>query len=146
MVDSQIRLEQMLAKLKAHNFRITPQRLAVLKILAASVDHPSVERIYEQVKAAFPTTSLATIYKTITLLKEVNEVLEIRFSEISNRYDGNKPYTHPHIICIKCKKILDPDLMGIAKLTEEAALQTGYQIVDHRLDFFGICPQCQKNS
>jgi Fur family peroxide stress response transcriptional regulator len=146
MVDPQIRLEQMLAKLKAHNFRITPQRLAVFKILAASVDHPSVEQIYEQVKAAFPTTSLATIYKTITLLKEVNEVLVISFSEISNRYDGNKPYPHPHIICIKCKKILDPDLMGITKLTEEAALQTGYQIVDHRLDFFGICPQCQKKA
>ncbi len=146
MADPQIRLEQMIAKLKAHDFRITPQRLAVLKILAASVDHPSVDLIYEQVKAAFPTTSLATIYKTVTLLKEVNEVLEIRFSEISHRYDGNKPYPHPHLICINCKKILDPELMGIEKVIEEAAQQTGYQIVDHRLDFYGICPYCQKKA
>jgi Fur family transcriptional regulator, peroxide stress response regulator len=142
MTDPQIRLQQMIAKLKFHNFRITPQRLAVLKILAASQDHPSVERIYEHVKKTFPTTSLATIYKTITLLKEVNEILEIRFSE-GSRYDGNKPYPHPHVICLNCKKIIDPDLMGLGKLTEEAAQRTGFQIMDHRLDFFGICPECQ---
>lgn len=142
MAATQVRLEQMLAKLKKHNFRITPQRLAVLTILAASVNHPSVDQIYDQVKAAFPTTSLATIYKTVTLLKELNEVLEIRFSE-SHRYDGNKPFPHPHIICIKCKKILDPELKDIKKLTAEAAQQTGYKIVDHRLDFFGLCPECQ---
>jgi len=142
MAKPQSRLQQMIAKLKAHDFRITPQRLAVLEILAASKEHPSVERIYEQVKAAFPTTSLATIYKTVTLLKELKEILEIRLSE-SNRYDGNKPFPHPHVICIRCKKILDPDLMSMEKLTQEAAQLTGYRIVDHRLDFFGVCPECQ---
>jgi Fur family peroxide stress response transcriptional regulator len=142
MADPQIRLQQMIAKLKAHNFRLTPQRLAVLKILAASKDHPSVERTYEQVKKTFPTTSLATIYKTISLLKEVHEVLEIRYSE-GSRFDGNKPYPHPHVICLKCKKILDPDLMSLQGLTEEAAQRTGFRIMDHRLDFFGICPDCQ---
>ena len=81
MVDPKLRLQQMITKLKANNFRITPQRLAVLKILAASHDHPSVERTYEQVKKKFPTTSLATIYKTIALLKEVNEILEICSAE-----------------------------------------------------------------
>jgi len=134
----------MLAKLRERGFRITPQRLAVLKILASSEDHPSVEQIYEQVKADFPTTSLATIYKAVTLLKELNEVLELGFPEGSNRYDGNKPYPHPHMICIKCKNIMDPDLMGLKQLTEEAAQKTGYKIIDHRLDFFGICPACHE--
>jgi Fur family transcriptional regulator, peroxide stress response regulator len=142
MADPQVRLQQMLAKLKANNFRITPQRLAVLKILAASKDHPSVERTYEQVKKTFPTTSLATIYKTIALLKEVKEILEIHFSD-SSRFDGNKPYPHPHVICLKCKKIIDPELMGLGQLTDEAARRTGFRIMDHRLDFFGICPECQ---
>jgi len=49
--------------------RVTPQRLAVLRILAASEGHPSVDEIYKQVKGEFPTTSLATIYKTVSLLK-----------------------------------------------------------------------------
>jgi Fur family transcriptional regulator, peroxide stress response regulator len=142
MVDPHLRLQEMIAKLKNLNFRLTPQRLAVLKILAASTNHPSVEWTYEKVKRTFPTTSLATIYKTIALLKEVNEVLEIRFSE-SSRFDGNKPYPHPHMICLKCKKIQDPDLIGLEKLTEQATQLTGFQIVDHRLDFFGLCPECQ---
>jgi len=143
MADPQTRLDEMLVRLKARKFRINPQRLAILKILAASADHPSVERIYEQVKENFATTSLATIYKTVMLLKQLHEVLELGFPDGSNRYDGNKPYPHPHIVCLKCKRIMDPDLGSTAKLAAEAALQTGYKIVDHRLDFFGICPECQ---
>jgi Fur family peroxide stress response transcriptional regulator len=143
MADSQSRLNQMLDKLKTRDFRITPQRLAILKILAKSDGHPSVERIHEQVKENFPTTSLATIYKTVILLKHLNEVLELGFPDGSNRYDGNRPYPHPHVVCIKCKQIIDPDLGSMPQLAEEAAQKTGYRIVDHRLDFFGICPGCQ---
>jgi Fur family peroxide stress response transcriptional regulator len=73
------RIDEMLAKLKEREFRITPQRLAILKILAASEGHPSVDDIYREVKAGFPTTSLATVYKTVSLLKELNEALEISF-------------------------------------------------------------------
>lgn len=143
MTDSQSRLDQMLVKLKDLKFRITPQRLAVLKILAESKEHPSVDRIYEQVRADFPTTSLATVYKTITLLKELNEVLELGFSEGSNRYDGYNPYPHPHVICTQCREIIDPELTGIRRLTEEAKGKTGYRITTHRLDFFGLCKKCQ---
>ena len=75
------RLNQMLSKLKEHNFRLTPQRLAVLKVLAVSEGHPTVERIYETVRAEFPTTSIATIYKTVNLLKQLNEVLELGFPD-----------------------------------------------------------------
>jgi len=134
----------MLKKLRAHQFRITPQRITILKVLVGSTEHPTVERIHEQVKSDFPTTSLATVYKTVTLLKELNEVLELGFPEGSNRYDGNKPYPHPHVICIKCKKIVDPDLSALADMTSELRKETGFKIINHRLDFFGICPSCQK--
>jgi len=63
------RIDQMLSKLRDHDFRITPQRMAVLRVLAASEGHPTVETIYERIRAEFPTTSLATIYKTVSLLK-----------------------------------------------------------------------------
>jgi hypothetical protein len=82
--------------------------MAVLKILASSQDHPTVERIYSQVRRDFPTTSLATIYKTITLLKELEEVLELGFAEQGSRYDGKRPYPHPHVICTRCGAIVDP--------------------------------------
>jgi Fur family transcriptional regulator, peroxide stress response regulator len=142
-VPAQQRLDQMLSKLRDHDFRITPQRLAVLKVLAVSNGHPSVERIYDTVRAQFPTTSIATIYKTVALLKQENEVIEISFPDGSNRYDGNKPYPHPHLICTRCKKIIDPDLSSLEDLAKEVAQETGFQITNHRLDFFGICRECQ---
>ena len=86
------RLGHIISKLKEREFRITPQRIAVLKILAESKAHPSAETIYETVKKDFPTTSLATIYKTIALAKELGEVMELGFSDGSNRFDGS-----PHI-------------------------------------------------
>ncbi len=137
------RLSQMLSKLKEHDFRLTPQRLAVLKVLAVSEGHPTVERIYETVRAEFPTTSIATIYKTVNLLKQLNEVIELGFPDGSNRYDGNKPYPHPHVICTQCNKIIDPNLGSLKDLTKEVIKETGFQILNHRVDFFGTCRDCQ---
>ena len=57
--------------------------------------------------------SLATVYKNIILIKSFGEVLELGFPDGSNRYDGNKTNPHPHVICIKCKKIVDPDLENL---------------------------------
>lgn len=144
MADPQARLDKMIARLREQDHRLTPQRMAVLRILAASEEHPSVEQIYERVKADFPMTSLATIYKTVTLLKEMGEVLELGFSDDCNRYDGNKPYPHPHLICIRCRKIVDPEIAALSELRQAVAQSTGYQITSHRLDFFGVCPQCQE--
>lgn len=114
-----------------------------MKVLAASDGHPSVERIYDMVSVQFPTTSIATIYKTVALLKQENEVLEISFPDGSNRYDGNKPYPHPHLICTRCKKIIDPDLSSLEDLAKEVTRETGFQIATHRVDFFGLCRECQ---
>lgn len=139
----QSRMEQMLAKLKEHDFRLTPQRLAVLRVLADSEGHPTVEMIYQRVSQDFPTTSLATIYKTVALLKELGEVLELGFADGSNRYDGRKPFPHPHVICTQCKQVLDPNLSSLADLTREVIEETGFEIVTHRLDFFGVCGECR---
>ncbi len=138
------RFLQMLHKLKNLGFRITPQRLAVLRILADSEGHPSAEQIFERVRTEFPTTSLATIYKTIALLKSINEVLELGFPDGSNRYDGNKPFPHPHVICTKCRKIMDPELQSLDELKNEIINKTGFLVQHHRLDFFGTCRECQE--
>ena len=138
------RLDEMLHKLKSRGFRVTPQRLAVLRIVAESDDHPSVEEIYEKVTSEFPTTSLATVYKIIGLLKGLNEILELGFPDESNRYDGRKPFPHPHAICMKCRKILDPELKSFDDLKQEIGMKTGFKIIHHSLDFFGLCRECQE--
>lgn len=130
------------SKLKAHGYRLTPQRVAIIQALVDTQDHPSVEQIYGQVKTEFPMTSLATVYKTIAMLKALDEVQEINLNAGGSRYDGNKPYSHPHLICIRCQKIIDAEVANLEALTQQLVQQTGYQIIDQRLDFFGICPQC----
>ncbi len=144
MYDPKQRLEEIIVKLRDLNFRITPQRVAILGIFLNSQDHPSVEQVYAQVKADFPSTSLATVYKTVNLLKEVGEILEIGFADGGNRYDGNKPYPHPHLICTKCKKIMDPEVDLIDQITSDLEQTSGYRIVSHQIEFFGICPACQE--
>lgn len=146
MADSKQRLEHMINSLRDTGHRITPQRLAVLKIMAESRQHPSVESIYRIVKKQFPTTSLATIYKTVTLLKELGEVLELGFADWGSRYDGNKPYPHPHVICTKCGAIADPEYSGMADMASAMAAKSGFQITHHRLDFFGLCPKCRERA
>ena len=142
MVNHQKRFDTIIQKLRENGHKITPQRLAIVNILAKSIGHPSVEDIYDQIKADFPTMSLATVYRNIVLIKSLGEVLELGFPDGSNRYDGNKPYPHPHVICIKCKKIVDPDLDTLENVTKEVAQETKFKIVNHRLDFFGICSTC----
>jgi Fur family transcriptional regulator, peroxide stress response regulator len=145
MGETAVRSELILKKLKETGHRITPQRITILRILAESRGHPSVEDIYEKVRVDFPTTSLATVYKTITVIKELGEVLELEFSCGHNRYDGNNPYPHPHLICMKCREIVDPELSSLTDLNQELTADTGYKILSHRLDFYGICPKCQQN-
>ncbi len=142
MADSVNRYEHLLARLKARDYRITPQRAALLRLIAASDGHPSAADLYAQICDQFPTTSLATVYKTLNLLKELGEVLELGFSNDDNRYDGSRPYPHPHLICVRCHKIMDPHVSLVDDLTQEVAEQTGYQVISHRLDFYGVCPDC----
>ncbi|MGC8878236.1 MAG: Fur family transcriptional regulator [Anaerolineae bacterium] len=143
MTESERRLEELIEKLRKRGCRITPQRLAILRILTSSENHPSVEDIYEQLRVQFPTTSLATVYKMIAMLKEMNEVLELEFRDRSNRYDGNRPYPHTHLICLRCGAIQDPEQSELENLPRQIALHAGYQLVSHRFDIYGICPACQ---
>jgi Fur family peroxide stress response transcriptional regulator len=140
--NSKKRFETIIQKLRDNHHKITPQRLAIVEILAKSEGHPSVEDIYDQIKHDFPTMSLATVYKNIVLIKSLGEVLELGFPDGRNRYDGNKPYPHPHVICIKCKKIVDPDLDSLSDIEKEVASETDFKILKYRLDFFGICRNC----
>jgi Fur family peroxide stress response transcriptional regulator len=140
----QNRLEEIVTKLRQRDFRITPQRIAILKAFLQSSDHPGIDQVYEEVKINFPTTSLATVYKTVKLLKDEGEILEINLGDGANRYDGNKPYPHPHLICTRCQKITDPAVNLLDKMAAELASSSGYRIESHQVEFFGVCPECQK--
>ena len=131
MADQKTRFDIIIQKLRDNGHKITPQRLAIVKIIAQSEGHPSVEDIYDQLRNDFPTMSLATVYRNIVTIKSLGEVLELGFQ------DGS--------ICIKCKKIVDPDLDSLDEMEKEIASETKFKILNHRLDFFGICSECMAN-
>jgi len=141
--DPETRLQELVQRIRQRGGRLTPQRVAVLKVLAESKGHPSVEQIHDRIKVDFPTTSVATIYKTVALLKDMGEVLELGFGDSSNRYDGNRPYPHPHLMCTRCGEIRDLDVSALAGILDQLSRDVGYQIVGHRLDLYGICSECQ---
>jgi Fur family peroxide stress response transcriptional regulator len=143
MADHQHRFNQLTEKLHQRGYRMTPQRLALIRLIAASEGHPNAGNLFTSVQAQYPTMSLATVYKTLDLLKELNEVVEINLHDVSH-YDGNKPYSHPHIICTNCRKIIDGDLEGsLSKLIREVEQNMNFKVQRHQLNFYGLCSECQ---
>lgn len=142
MTDPEIRYQKILTKLQERGYRLTSHRLALARLLASSLGHPNATQLFEALKRQFPTVSLATIYKTLALLKDEGEILEIDL-RTDSRYDGNKPYPHPHLICIRCNKIIDGDeLTGLPVLNKEIEDRYHFQISRHQLVFYGLCEEC----
>lgn len=142
------RLDALLAGLKASGHRLTPQRVAIVRELVERDDHPSVEQLHAAILPAYPTTSLATVYKTIHLLKVRGEVLELSFGELGSRYDGRHPEPHPHLICTACGAITDPDggAESLAEMVRQLAAlaeHAGFAVSAHRFDLFGLCARCR---
>src|SRR5919205_3654729 len=117
--------------------RLTPQREAVLRALAATAEHPSVDRLYAQARRRCRSTSRATVYNTLSMLKQLGEVMELEFAEGGNRYDGRTPEPHPHLVCTRCGRIDDFDPADLRLALATAAATSGYRVTGRRLDFYG---------
>ncbi len=127
-------------KYKKLGLKLTPQRLAVLEILDGNATHPSAEDIFREVKKRFPMTSFATVYNTLNALKEKGKLVELSIDPDRKRFDPDiKP--HHHIICIRCKSIVDIHREYALK-TPEAERQ-GFEIIGNHVEFYGICPKCK---
>ena len=141
MIDIQLRFNELITVLKQHNYRMTPQRMELIRLIASSEGHPSATQLHEKIKIQFPTMSHATVYKTLALLKEMNQVLEIDLRDDSH-YDGNRPDPHPHLICMKCNKIVDGDIELDKEMLRNLERTSGYRIIRPQIAFYGICPEC----
>ena len=142
MPNPEARFDELIAKLREHNFRLTPQRVELVRLIAASEGHPSAAQLYERIKVQFPTMSQATVYKTLALLKEMNQVLEIDLRDDSH-YDGNRPQPHPHLICMKCKKIVDGEVSLDQEAIRKLEQVSGYTILRPQITLYGLCPDCK---
>lgn len=145
MPDPEVRFDEMITALKGSDFRMTPQRVELVRLIASSEGHPSAAQLYAKIRRQFPTISQATVYKTLAMLKEMNQVYEIDLRDDS-RYDGNRPLPHPHLVCTRCNKIMDGELEISMAALEKVEKETGYQIMRTQVTFYGLCPDCRKKA
>lgn len=139
--------------LREKGLKVTNQRLLVLEVLAANQDkHMAVEDIYELVKEDYPEIGLATIYRTVQLLLEMQLVDRINLDdgcvryEIGGFYGGEGKHHHHHLICKTCGKVFsfkDDLLDGLERHIEE---ETNFHVLDHELKFYGQCMECRKKT
>ncbi|MGI6083232.1 MAG: Fur family transcriptional regulator [Limnochordia bacterium] len=128
--------------LKAHEMRVTPQRIAVYSVLKSTDDHPCVETVYERVRSKCPSISLNTVYTTLCKMADVGLIRQIDAGDGLCRYDGN-PRPHVHVVCTNCRRV--DDLHVSINLDEkEAARCSGYAIDDVAVYFYGTCADCRK--
>ena len=136
-------LEKYIKILKEKGFKLTPQRIEILKLLINNTSHPTAEAIYETVKAKFPMLSLATVYNTLELLTDLGLVQRLEFSTRSARYDPN-PRMHANLICLECGKIIDYYDVPIKEWMDRVEKNAGFKITGYRVEFYGICKECQE--
>jgi Fur family peroxide stress response transcriptional regulator len=145
MADPEVRFGELITALKERDFRLTPQRVELVRLIASSEGHPSAAQLYARIKHQFPTMSHATVYKTLALLKDIGQVLEIDLRDDSH-YDGNRPQPHPHLICIQCNKIIDGEADFDLSVIRKLERASGYKILRSQVSFYGLCLECKQNS
>ena len=127
--------------LRKKGYKATSQRIAICRFALRSRDHPTAQNVYRGVKPVHPTVSLATIYKTLHVLKELRLVQELAFVEGETRFDS---YTEPHanLVCRGCGNISDIDDPMIRELVTRVAAKARFTLIGQRLDIDGICQRC----
>lgn len=121
--------------------RDTKQRRLVLQVVQERRDHPTADTIYEAVRARDSRVSRGTVYRNLHLLSEEGDVYHVR-APGADRFDLRTD-PHDHIICIRCKKVVDAPETRLLSLDAEVAAATGYRILCHQTIYEGLCPACQ---
>jgi len=133
--------QKMTTSLREKGFRLTPQRLEIIKFLSCNRSHPGAMDIFRRVKKKVPQISISTVYYTIDMLKKVKLIQELEFYDSDNRYDVNLS-DHINLVCRRCGKIEDfmEPLPFSSRIIEK---KTGFQSVGMRFEYYGYCKDCR---
>ncbi len=132
--------EKVIRELQRAGIRLTPQRRAIIDYLASTDIHPNAQHIFHEIQKTHPDISLATIYNTLNKLESLNlvKMLEV---EPDNRWETNLS-EHVNLICTVCGKIQDME-GGLTVDTEEVLQRFGFQVLDSRMEYHGVCSACR---
>ncbi len=116
--------------------KMTAPRKVILKVLTDATDHPSVETVYERAKTIDNTISIATVYRTLSLLDELELVTRHEFNESFSRYEINMEHHH-HLIDLDSGAVYEFQNEDLEKLKKKIAEEMGFELVDHTLELYG---------
>lgn len=139
-------LEAICQKLQAKEYRVTPQRQVILEVFWEHPgEHLSAEEVFYLVKEKQLEMGLATVYRTLDLLAELEILERLDFGEGKKRYEFRSAleiHQHHHLICLKCGEIFEFDEDLLETLEQEIATKSGFKILNHQLKFYGLCGPC----
>ncbi len=139
-------LEDLKIVLKNKGMKYTEQRAVILQILLNIDEHLNAEEVHSVVKEKYPqhNIGIATIYRTLNFLEEVELISSISFGKDGKKYESNnKDQHHDHIICTSCGKIVEFFDEEIEQRQDKIALDNGFEITSHTMQIFGICKDCK---
>lgn len=116
--------------------KMTGPRKTILRVLGEAKDHPSVEVVYERAKALDSSISIATVYRTLNMLDELDLVTRHEFNESFSRYETNMEHHH-HLIDLETGQVIEFQNQELEILKEKIAREMGFELVDHRLELYG---------
>ena len=119
------------------------QRESIMNFLAGRTDHPTAVVIYTNLRQEMPNLSLGTVYRNLSLLSDIGDILKISTGNGPDHFDGN-PTPHNHFICNKCGAVIDLEMDNIEHIDEVASKNFDGNIQGHVIYFHGICPDCLK--
>lgn len=124
---------------------VTHQRQVIFETLAAMHGHPSPESVYARVKEHIPSISLATVYKNLKTFEEHGLIHEVSPHHGSARIETNT-VPHHHLVCLRCKAILDVPAEEIGPIRLKNRPPGGFQVQRYSVEMLGICGACSKSN
>ena len=133
--------------LRQCGYKLTPQRHAVLNVIAHSHDHLTPAAIYDRVRQEHEGIGLVTIYRTLDILAELGLICKVHVEGSCRSYLMSRPSEHHHhLICSSCGQVVDFTGCDLGVLEKRLSLKTGFAIADHLLELVGLCRACQKEA
>lgn len=123
---------------------MTRQRRVIIEELRRLDSHPTADELYGRVRRRVPHVSLGTIYRNLDVLAEAGLIRKLEMGGMQKRFDGNLE-KHHHVRCIGCGKVADVRMEIGCAMTYPVLDASGYQITGQKVEFSGLCPECQKN-
>lgn len=128
--------------IKQRGYRMTPQRLAILRIMSKADCHLTPIEVYQRAQDALPGITEATVYRTLAFLSAEGLLLAAHVGSGQMVYEIAS-HDHHHLICRKCGMNCEIGHDQLQPLYEQLKNLTGYQIDSMHVTLFGLCPDCQ---